>query len=66
MVDALMGVVTHTRRMHPQKMKCGNTLFYAKYPMEGVENVGVPRGYFDSLNMYCWMDFDVKSDVTPL
>ncbi len=40
--------------------------FYSKYSMEGVENVGAPRGYFNNLNMYCGMAFDVKSDVTPL
>eukprot|EP00584_Thalassiosira_punctigera_P016300 CAMPEP_0172573614 /NCGR_PEP_ID=MMETSP1067-20121228/136282_1 /TAXON_ID=265564 ORGANISM="Thalassiosira punctigera, Strain Tpunct2005C2" /NCGR_SAMPLE_ID=MMETSP1067 /ASSEMBLY_ACC=CAM_ASM_000444 /LENGTH=273 /DNA_ID=CAMNT_0013366221 /DNA_START=628 /DNA_END=1451 /DNA_ORIENTATION=- len=40
--------------------------FYVKYPMEGVENVGAPRGYFNNLNMYCGMAFDLKSDVTPL
>ena len=41
--------------------------FYRKYPKRGVENVGVPEGYFDNLWMYCGgMVFDANGIIAPL
>ena len=39
---------------------------YAKYPSDGVENLGAREGYFENLDMYCALAFDRKSDVSPL
>ena len=33
---------------------------YAKYPVHGVETIGAWEGYFENLDMYCGMAFDVK------
>jgi ribosomal protein L15 len=40
--------------------------FYASYPTKGVTNLGAIKGYFDNLEMFCGMAFDVKQCVTPL
>ena len=33
---------------------------HAKYPVHGVETIGAWEGYFENLDMYCGMAFDVK------
>jgi hypothetical protein len=44
-------------KMHP---------FYAFYPAKGVDSIGVRRGNFDDLSMYCGMAFDPCCDVSNL
>ena len=40
--------------------------FYAKFPLEGAENLGARKGYFDNLVMYCSMAYDKTKNVEPL
>ena len=40
--------------------------FYALYPAREVDTIGVRKGYFDDLSMYCGMAFDPSVDVSNL
>ncbi len=40
--------------------------FYALYPARGFDTIGVRKGYFDDLSMYCGMAFDPSADVSNL
>lgn len=39
---------------------------YAKYPAQGVENLGAMEGYFDNLDMFCACAYDRKAGTPAL
>ena len=40
-----------------------NHPFDKKYPSQRIENVGAQHGYFDHLDMYCEVEFNIKGII---